>query len=306
MNSAVVSGVTAVQQVETDVTGPSSSLHPATDDSPFRPPRSDLRLRIVSSLVLVPAAAAVVFQGGMALAVAVMVIALLMAWEWGALVAASPALRTKVRILLSTLGLAVLAVTVAFSAGYGVLAAIGACAAALVIGRSLGARSGAWAAAAVMSMVIPAIALLWLRDRPSLGLETVVWALATVVVVDVGAYAAGRTIGGPRLWPRISPSKTWAGLVGGAMAAVLFAGITVAVIGDARLVVLLPLAVVLALTAQAGDLLESSVKRRFDVKDSGALIPGHGGVLDRLDGQLTVLPMVAAAVWISGRSVLVW
>ena len=229
-----------------------------------------------------------------------------MAWEWGALVAASPALRTKVRILLSTLGLAVLAVTVAFSAGYGVLAAIGACAAALVIGRSLGARSGAWAAAAVMSMVIPAIALLWLRDRPSLGLETVVWALATVVVVDVGAYAAGRTIGGPRLWPRISPSKTWAGLVGGAMAAVMFAGITVAVIGDARLVVLLPLAVVLALTAQAGDLLESSVKRRFDVKDSGALIPGHGGVLDRLDGQLTVLPMVAAAVWISGRSVLVW
>ncbi|NQW09677.1 MAG: phosphatidate cytidylyltransferase [Alphaproteobacteria bacterium] len=253
-----------------------------------------------------PAAAAVIFMGGVTLALAVMIVVFLMAWEWGALVATSPATLTRARVLLSALGLATLATTVLFTASHGVFAAIGAYVVTMALGRVMGMRSGLWAAAAVLSITIPAIAVLWMRELPSLGLETVVWAIATVVAVDVGAYAAGRTIGGPRLWPRVSPSKTWAGLAGGAVAAVVVAGITTAVIGDARLLVLVPVAIVLALTAQVGDLLESSVKRRFEVKDSGVLIPGHGGVLDRVDGQLTVLPLVAAAVWISGRSVLAW
>lgn len=306
MSSDSASGVTAGRRAETVVADPSSDPILKTGQEPRLAWRGDLRLRTVSSMVLVPAVAAVVFLGGVVLVLALSVIAALMAWEWGSLIATTPASQTRARCALFFAGCAPVATAFLTSPEYGVFLAAGACAAALILGRMIGVRSGMWAIAAVASIAFPAIALTWMRGLPEFGLETVVWALTTVVLVDVGAYAAGRTIGGPRLWPRISPSKTWAGLVGGGVGAVVVAVITTMVVDEARMVVLVPLAVVMTLAAQGGDLLESSVKRWFSVKDSGVLIPGHGGVLDRVDGHVTVLTLTALAVWLSHRSVLQW
>lgn len=306
MNSDSASGVTAGLRTETVVADPSSDPILKTGQKPRSAWRGDLRLRTVSSMVLVPAVATVVLLGGVVLFLALVIVAALMAWEWGALIATAEASRMRARFALLVAGCVPLAAAFLTSPQYGVFLAVGASVAALILGRMIGVRNGLWAAAAVVSIAFPAIALTWMRGLPEFGLETVIWALATVVLVDIGAYAAGRTIGGPRLWPRVSPSKTWAGLMGGGVGAVVVAVITTIVVDEARMIVLLPLAIVLALTAQAGDLLESSVKRRFHVKDSGALIPGHGGVLDRVDGHVTVLTLTALAVWLSHRSVLEW
>ncbi|RYY38980.1 MAG: phosphatidate cytidylyltransferase, partial [Sphingomonadales bacterium] len=123
------------------------------------------------------------------------------------------------------------------------------------------------------------------------------WAMALVWACDIGAYFAGRTIGGPKLMPSVSPNKTWAGLVGGVSAAAVF-GLVLTMWG---LPMLLALATpVLAVLAQAGDLYESHLKRRAGVKDSGSVLPGHGGVLDRLDGLVPVAPVAALLVLIQG------
>ena len=127
-----------------------------------------------------------------------------------------------------------------------------------------------------------------------------------VWATDVGAYFAGRGIGGPRLAPRISPNKTWAGLAGGIAAAALVGMITAYAIGLPDRMMLVSFSALLSIIAQGGDLIESIVKRHFGVKDSGRLIPGHGGVLDRLDGLMTAAPAVAAAALVSGEEVLAW
>lgn len=131
--------------------------------------------------------------------------------------------------------------------------------------------------------------------------EVVIGVIAVVVATDTGAYFCGRTIGGPKLAPSISPSKTWAGLLGGMLAAGLVsAGFFISNAGDAAfspmLVIALVIGALLAVVAQAGDFLESWIKRRAGVKDSSNLIPGHGGVFDRIDGLLPVA-MVAAILW---------
>ncbi|MBK5265641.1 MAG: phosphatidate cytidylyltransferase, partial [Alphaproteobacteria bacterium] len=156
-----------------------------------------------------------------------------------------------------------------------------------VIGRS--PRLGA----GVFYVGLPILALLFLRDRPD-GLLLTFWALGLVWATDIGAYFAGRSLGGPKLAPGISPSKTWSGLGGGMLAALLFGFILHDWLG-----LPIPLAAasgLLAVIAQLGDLYESWLKRRAGVKDSGSLLPGHGGVLDRLDGVVTAAPVAALLV----------
>lgn len=153
------------------------------------------------------------------------------------------------------------------------------------------ARPGMLALGAVY--IGPALAaLIWLRAG-SQGLSRVLFLAAVVWAGDVGAYIAGRALGGPRLAPRISPGKTWSGALGGTLCAVL-AGV-VAWPGDTARAALV--ALLLSVVAQAGDLLESALKRHFGVKDSGRIIPGHGGMLDRLDGVLTAAPVAALLAW---------
>jgi phosphatidate cytidylyltransferase len=134
------------------------------------------------------------------------------------------------------------------------------------------------------------LSLLMLRGGPA-GLGNVLFLLLVVWAADIGAYLAGRMIGGPRIAPRISPGKTWSGATGGAACAML----TGALVGWAHPWRAAVLALALGLVAEAGDLLESAIKRHFGAKDSGWVIPGHGGILDRLDGVLTASP--AALIW---------
>ena len=136
-------------------------------------------------------------------------------------------------------------------------------------------------------------ALLWLRDDPVAGRANVLFLLLVVWAGDIGAYLVGRWIGGPRLAPGISPGKTWSGAVGGLVAASVVGLLAAGLLSDGAAGRAIPLAAVLGIVAQAGDLLESFVKRRLEVKDSGHLIPGHGGLFDRLDGVLAAAPVAA-------------
>ena len=157
------------------------------------------------------------------------------------------------------------------------------------------------AALGVLYAGIPVISLIWLRFQES-GFGLIVWTLAVVWATDIGAYFSGRTIGGPKIAPSISPSKTWAGLAGGMVAAgaigalvdhlfsLPFNAVQAALLGAG-----------LAVIAQAGDFYESHLKRQAGVKDSGHLLPGHGGVMDRLDGLVPVSVVVAGAVWLLGN-----
>jgi phosphatidate cytidylyltransferase len=145
------------------------------------------------------------------------------------------------------------------------------------------------------------LAFLWLRALPGSGLDMVIWVVLAVWFTDAGGYFFGRTIGGPKLAPRISPNKTWAGLGGGILLAAIWSGIWLSWRGGHDVVPVIAAAVCIAVLAQLGDLSVSSVKRRFGVKDTSGLIPGHGGVLDRLDGMLLTGPAVAFVLVLSGK-----
>jgi phosphatidate cytidylyltransferase len=163
-----------------------------------------------------------------------------------------------------------------------------------------------WLAAGLVYIAVPCIAMSWLRATPETGLAIILWLLAVIWGTDIGAYFAGRGIGGPKLAPRISPKKTWAGLAGGMIAAGVVGAVTAAVLDLPGTLGLIAFSMALAVVAQGGDLVESAVKRHFKVKDSGTIIPGHGGLLDRLDGLLTAAPAVAAVALMSGEGVLAW
>ena len=151
-----------------------------------------------------------------------------------------------------------------------------------------------WQVAGFLYALVPALALLWIRERSPVGVELLLWVFITTWSVDIGAYFAGRTIGGPKLAPAISPNKTWAGLIGGMIAAALFGGLWAWLLQLPA--ILLLLASPFAVAAQIGDLFESWLKRRAGVKDSGDWLPGHGGALDRLDGLVVVATLTAAAM----------
>jgi phosphatidate cytidylyltransferase len=154
-----------------------------------------------------------------------------------------------------------------------------------------------WGAAWYMSgffyALLPALALLWIRERDAHGLALLIWSFIVTWSTDIGAYFAGRRFGKRKLAPAISPNKTVEGLYGGIAAATVFGGAFALATGLG--LPLLALAPVLAVAAQGGDLFESGMKRRAGVKDSGALLPGHGGALDRLDGLVPVAVLTAAA-----------
>lgn len=150
-----------------------------------------------------------------------------------------------------------------------------------------------WYAGGFFYALLPALALLWIRERDAHGLYLLIWVFIVTWSTDIGAYFTGRSIGKRKLAPSISPGKTVEGLYGGIAAASLLGGAWVLALGLGK--PLLALAPLCAAAAQAGDLFESAMKRRAGVKDSGAWLPGHGGVLDRLDGLVPVAVLTALA-----------
>ena len=163
--------------------------------------------------------------------------------------------------------------------------------------KMVGSWGLGWKVYGFFYCLLPAVSLLWIRERAEYqgigtGFDLLIWVFLVVWSTDIGAYFAGRAIGGPRLAPSISPNKTIAGLAGGVMSAALLAGAWVSYTGLPE--PLIWLAVPFAVAAQIGDLFESGLKRRAGVKDSGAWLPGHGGLLDRLDGLVPVAVLTAA------------
>jgi phosphatidate cytidylyltransferase len=155
-------------------------------------------------------------------------------------------------------------------------------------------------------VLVAAVALLVLRADPVAGRPNVLFLLCVVWSNDVGAYLLGRWLGGPRLAPHISPGKTWSGAAGGLFVAIAAGVLAAHVLSDVPSWRAVPAAALLAVVAQGGDLLESFVKRRLEVKDSGHLIPGHGGLFDRLDALLAAAPVAALLSLILGRGVVLW
>ena len=168
-------------------------------------------------------------------------------------------------------------------------------------------RRAAWLAAGFIYLAPAAIALVRLRHVHLVGRWDMLFLVLVIWASDIGAYLVGRLVGGPKLAPAISPGKTWSGAIGGLIAAGLV-GSGVALWAGGRLPLLhcITIAVILGMASQIGDLLESWLKRQFGVKDSGRSIPGHGGLLDRLDGMLTAAPTAAVVAVATGGGMLLW
>ena len=183
--------------------------------------------------------------------------------------------------------------------------------ASIAVTRAKSGSNTIWSVAGVPYVAFPGIAFILLRDDASHGLVAMAWLFAAIWAADTLAYFAGRLIGGPKLWPAVSPKKTWAGL-GGAVAGGALAGLAFAVWLGQGILPLVLIGGLLGVVEQGGDLFESALKRHFGVKDSGRLIPGHGGVLDRVDG-LAAAAMVAALLGVmhrgteaAGAGLLIW
>ena len=167
-------------------------------------------------------------------------------------------------------------------------------------------RPGAGAMAAGLGyLVVPALALIWLRADPVAGRGNLFLVVFVVWASDIGAYLFGRVLGGPKLAPAISPGKTWSGALGGLLCAAGVGLAAVALFGG-RAWHAAGVGLVLGVVSELGDLLESAIKRHFGVKDAGGLIPGHGGLFDRLDGLLAAAPAAALLAWAVGRGVELW
>jgi len=259
---------------------------------------------VISALILAPVALVPAYVGPYLWDALVAVMGALMAWEWAGLCGSGKLSRAGALSIVLAPGAVATRALWGMSPGLAVVAA-----GALAVG--VGARwertpNPGWRTGGVVYVGLPCLALAWLRARPEDGLATLLWVLALVWATDTGAYVAGRGIGGPKLAPRISPNKTWAGLGGGMIAAAAVGWAASFVVEGATAAIVVPLSAALAVVEQAGDLFESAVKRHFGVKDSSRLIPGHGGVLDRVDGLLAVSLAVAALSGAAGHTLLIW
>ena len=246
---------------------------------------SDLKIRFLSALVLGPVVLAVTAAGGPFYALLVLIGALLVLMEWFTITGSKP------YSLVPFVGYAALAIaTGVYIAGMPSMALVAVLLGSLlVIAAGKFTKGGRWAGEGVIYSGLALFSLLLIRDGNS-GALYALFLLIVVWATDIFAYFIGRALGGPKLWVRISPKKTWSGAIGGMVVAGLLGAAIAAFSGEGNLLRWLGLALVLSVVSQGGDMLESAIKRRFNVKDSSALIPGHGGILDRVDG------LIAAAI----------
>lgn len=254
------------------------------------PEFDDLRARILSALVLGPAAIGAAIAGGPWIAGAAGAAVVAMAYEWARMSEPSAQRPAFALALIATLGAVMLA-----SRGLSGLAL----AWLLAWAGLTAARRRSWVGAAesafgVLYIGAPAVALLWVRAQPGWGLDGVLVLFAVIWSADSAAYFGGRLFKGPKLMPRTSPQKTWSGLAAGCTAGA-GAGVVCASLFDGPAFLWLVVGASLAALGLGGDLFESALKRRFGVKDASRLIPGHGGVLDRIDGLMAAVTALALA-----------
>ncbi|WP_354083059.1 phosphatidate cytidylyltransferase [Bradyrhizobium sp. S3.3.6] len=268
------------------------------------PASSNLVMRVLAALVLAPLAIALAYAGGWLWALLVTLVSIGLFAEWLMVVGAGSAALTAS----GTIVLAIMGFCVAFGAlKTGVIAGCvgGAIVTLIARGKFVWAATGfAYASAALLASIL-------VRQDLAHGFAALMFVLLVVWATDIGGYFAGRSIGGPKLWPRVSPKKTWAGAFG-SFAASLAVAAGFAACGTGKAVPLLLVSAVLTVVSQLGDLFESAVKRRFGVKDSSHLIPGHGGLLDRLDGFVAailvawIIGFLRHGVHSAGSGLMVW
>jgi phosphatidate cytidylyltransferase len=265
----------------------------------------NLLARIAAAAVLAPAAIAAAYAGGLLWTALVTLGAAGLYVEW--LMVAGAARDRRV----VTGGVAALALA-------GLCLGLGKIDAALLIlllglaaVGALSAERRRWTSAGFLYAAAALLASVLVRLDQLEGLVALILVLLVVWATDIAGYFAGRGIGGPKLWPRVSPNKTWAGAIGGFVASLLVAA-GFAALGLGRIVPMLVVAACLSIASQLGDLLESAVKRHFGVKDSSHIIPGHGGLMDRLDGYVAAIVVAAIFGFLRGgvdgvgRALMVW
>ncbi len=269
----------------------------------------DLGVRALSAAVLIPAVLADVWVGGIWFHLFVALIGILMAQEWVNIVHRDNPLQFALHAAGAMCG-ALLPLDIGLAGGLATIAVLTLLSAAAAMRDE--PAGPAWRYLGVPYVSLPPIAFVVLRQDPDYGIAAILLVMLMVWAADTLAYFAGRIIGGPKLAPRISPKKTWAGM-GGAMAGSAVAALGVGLwMGLPALWMLVVVAALMAVVEQAGDLFKSAMKRHYGVKDSGRLIPGHGGVIDRVDGLVAVATAAAligtlrAGMEHAGAGILVW
>lgn len=243
----------------------------------------ELITRLISGLVLALVAILTAYAGPLPFAILTLIFAVVMSWEWSRLVRDGDvdlpfvvhAAAVTAAVVLAALG----------QTGFALLVLLIGTA---VVGAMCFDAGGRYSALGVLYAGVPAVMLTWLRSDEPYGLLAVLFLFAIVWLSDTAAFAFGRTLGGPKLWPSVSPNKTWAGFAGGLIGAFVAAVLLHLLTAGSDLTYLAVVGVALGLCAQAGDLAESALKRFVGAKDSSHLIPGHGGVMDRMDSLVAV------------------
>jgi len=276
----------------------------------------ELALRVASGIVLALVAAGFAYWGGFVFAVFWGIAAIIVLWEWTALVSA----RERRSALMVGVAAIILAVCLAEGSMFGAIglrevrlaAALIVLAMGMLATAAIVQRGAPWVAVGIPYAGVLALAPIVLRADPELGFVAILFLFAVVWATDIAAFFVGRALGGPKLAPRLSPKKTWSGCIGGIAGAVMAGVLVISISGVGRLVAAALVALTLSIAAQAGDLFESALKRRFGAKDSGALIPGHGGLMDRLDSFVAaavlacVIGLVRGGLDAPARGLLVW
>ena len=265
---------------------------------------SETAQRAVTAIALAAPAAAAIILGPPYLPVFVGAIVAVMAWEWVRVTGSTVFGATGATLAGFLIGAVALAAFGRFAWAYAIVLA--AVPFVYAVARAHARPHALPIAAGALYIGVPALSLLWLYARPEIGRALVIWLVCVVIATDVAAYFAGRTLRGPKLAPRISPGKTWSGLAGGIAGAVAVGVALGVALGLAHTMVLAGAALVFALISQMGDLLESGLKRAFGVKDASGILPGHGGMMDRVDGIVAALVAAALAIWIAGGDPRPW
>jgi phosphatidate cytidylyltransferase len=255
----------------------------------------DLKPRVAAAVAMGGLALATAWIGGFVFAAFWWLASVVVLWEWQRLVGGA---RLTERVALGGLFIVLVALSALQNFILGVV--VGLVIVAGVVGWLAGRGAGAWAGVGALYAGALAASVTLLRLSPSYGLAAILWIFAVVWGADVAAYFAGRAIGGPKLWPSVSPGKTWSGAIVGALAGAVL-GLMLAAWTN-RLMPLFWLGLVTAIVSALGDLFESALKRRFGVKDSSGLIPGHGGLMDRLDAFVAASVFAAVVAGFNSRS----
>jgi phosphatidate cytidylyltransferase len=250
------------------------------------PNSRNLLIRVAAALVLVPFTIAVVYAGGWYWTAAVTALAVIVFIEWLMVIGAAG------NVPLLVTGAAMLAISTPFLVLRNINITLVVLALGVVAVAFRASASRSWAIAGFLYVAVPMVSSILVGLDDSKGSVALFFIFSVVWCTDIGGYFAGRAIGGAKLWPRVSPKKTWAGAIGGFIASLIVAaGFVLSGVG--KIGPLLMIAAALSVASQLGDLFESAVKRRFGVKDSSQIIPGHGGLMDRLDSFIAAAVLAA-------------